>query len=164
MGLTSRGNIMAIVPSDVVLLSVDERYSDDAGAYIVLHVMHPDTLEVTTIGGAYDSIERHQIKGMTLASEAQRQVAAEIYANSCRDLCAKQGHALYIGCMVVLARSRKAPNKTPLKVVDHKDRRWNGYNYDPEQVKVELPDGSMVWVGYSCIVSAVRGKLPYWAI
>lgn len=138
------------------LIAVEELFCESNGAFDILHVCNEF--------GEMDFITlrcNDTAPNLEKASADLRKKAAEYYITAKLDTNIKRGH---IGCTVVLSRSRKAPNKTPLKVVDfidaHYDSRWNQHVDAKIAVDVE---GVKVWVNKSCINAIIRGKAPYWA-
>jgi hypothetical protein len=84
------------------------------------------------------------------------------YANGCK------GAYTYVGCIVKLARSRKAPNKKPLLVINFKDRYFNNsYNVWVDE-KIDLLDTETGTrfndVSINCIKETVKGvkNAPFW--
>lgn len=138
------------------LIATEELYCESYGAYDVLHVCDADgDMDFITLRGN-DSAPK-----LEKASDELKAKAAASYVDNKLDTNAKRGH---IGCTVVLARSRKAPNATPLKVVDfveaHYDNRYNQRVDAKVAVDVE---GQKMWVNKSCIKDIIKGKAPYWA-
>lgn len=71
----------------------------------------------------------------------------------------------YVGCEVIVGKSRKVKNKVAYNVVDYKDAHYDSFygNRVPAMVKVENEETSPTWINASCIVRVAKGALPYWA-
>jgi hypothetical protein len=152
------------------LIATDHKYSENNGAWNEYHCWNGS--EVVVIGGMYDHQDNDRERITGDATETELELArAWILANTeerptynkyCYNM---RGAYTYLYCVVTLARSRKAPNKTPLKVVEffesYYDRKFN------QQVaeKITVTDGSTSWtVSSNCIDQLVKGtkKLPFW--
>lgn len=138
-----------------VIVAIEERYNDNDGAYSFAWVLEGDKLYTVSVsnghnGGRFDD-------AVVDATPEQVAIAAEIYANE------KRMTAQWLDCTVILARSRKAPNRVPLLVVDYATGGYNArFNqYDPEQVCV-LVEGEKTWVNATCVKGVVKGAYPYW--
>jgi hypothetical protein len=99
------------------------------------------------------------------ATADQIKAAGDYYQQIFKDACNKNGTTLYLGCVVELSRSRKAPNKTPLLVLNHKDRKWNDYyrTFDPEMILVEIDEQRAEWVSVGCVKNIVQYRRPWWS-
>ena len=149
-----------------VVVAVDERYNDNNGAYQDVYLW--DGESVTMAGGMYCS-KVYSVnctpEQFEAAKQWQRDNTPETipYNKYCYN---RLGAQTWIGCIVKLARSRKAPNKTPLRVTAfheaYYDTRYN--NQVVEQVTVT--DGQQSWtVSSNCINELVQGvkDYVYWA-
>ena len=137
------------------LIAVEELYCDSNGAFDVLHVCDDaGVMDFITLRGndVAPSMER--------ATTEQKKKAADYYIQNCLDINTKYGH---IGCTVVLSRSRKAPNNTPLEVVDFIDAYYDRCYANRVDAKIAvIVNDSKVWVNKSCIKTIIKGKAPYW--
>lgn len=154
-----------------VCIAVDHKYSDNDGAWSVFYMW--DGEKVFTEGGmysvlAYDAYEvdatREQLEA---ASDWAR--ANTPYGNNWNKYANNRlGAYTFVGCIVTLARSRKAPNKTPLKVVAHHDRYFDQRfgNWVDEKVTVKDESGETYTVSIGCIKEVIQGvqNLPFWVI
>ena len=149
-----------------VVVAVDERYNDNNGAYQDVYVWDGET--VSMIGGMYCN-KTYSVNctadQFEAAKQWQRDNTPETipYNKYCYN---RRGAQTWIGCVVKLARSRKAPNKVELRVTDfheaYYDTRFN--NHVAEQVTVT--DGQQSWtVSSNCINELVKGvkEYVYWA-
>lgn len=143
------------LPENNVVVAIDECYSDNNGAWI--DVISFDTVKKTlgNLGGIYSScwVGRYTVN----ASKEEIAEAAEVYAAS--GLIGSK----YVGCIVELKRSKKAPNGVPLKIMDYDKGGYDGrYGCkNPERIAVDV-DGIRVWVGKSCIEKVIKGSYPWW--
>lgn len=149
-----------------VIVAVDECYNDNNGAYQVAYVW--DGESVSTLGGMYDNT--HYSVNCTDAEFAaakawQRANTPETipFNKYCYN---RLGANTFIGCIVKLARSRKAPNSVELKVTEFHESFYDSrYNqYVPERITVT--DGTSSWIVSSgCINELVKGVKEYvfWA-
>ena len=154
---------------ETVCLAVDHKYDESNGSYSVFYMW--DGEKVTTEGGMYSQLAynhysvnatEEQIKA---ASDHVRETAEEghcyaKYANG------GQGAYTYVGCVVKLSRSRKAPNNVELKVVGYTDRFFNEKFGNWVEAKITVVDtmGEEYDVSVGCIKEVVKGvkKLPFW--
>ena len=74
------------------------------------------------------------------------------------------GTNTYVGCTVVLKRSRKAPNKVRLKVVEYIQGGYDSYynHHIPALIVVEDDEGIRYSTSVSTIDKVVLGCKPYW--
>lgn len=151
------------LPSGSVVVAIDSKYNDNDGAYHLAYVWNGETLEVVNYSNGRNLAFDAAVKDATPEQVAE---AAGYFAANKMDLSKLGFDTTYIGCTVILARSRKAPNKTPLRVVNWRKGGYNSYNnqHDPERVCVALPDSDDVaWVNVGCIKEITRGCPPWWA-
>lgn len=156
---------------NAVVVAIEQQYSDNNGAYPVLCMY--DTKEDFFFfeSGMYQpdlecSVNPENDKRREPELVAK---AASAYRRQLIDLAHRDGNDTLIGCIVTLSRSRKAPNKVELKVVDYMPRMWNNAycRYDDAKVAVlvehhEAPV-QKVWVSRSCVDKVILGKAPFWA-
>lgn len=152
---------------EAVCVAVDSRYDDSMGAYDVAYMF--DGESVFTVGGMYS---QENVPSHTNCTFEQKREASIKYmetakeSNNFNKYCHNgRGEYTFIGCTVSLKRSRKAPNNTPLEVVDFIEGGYNGrYN---ETDKVEVTDGVSSWVVSSgCIEKVIKGvkETPFWYV
>lgn len=141
-----------------VVVAIDHCYNDNDGAYSIAFLWDGESVTSDCFANGHNQGRFDDVK--VNASEQQKADAANWWqANKL------QAHKEeLIGCTVVLQRSRKAPNKTPLLVVNYDAGGYNArFNqYDPEQIAVNI-DGAIVWVSIGCVKEVVKGKRPWWA-
>ena len=162
-------NLDQVVANGGVLIAVDERYNNNDGATEIAIVW-------TGSGCVYfknNGYETQFVAGSIPPASEEQLEAAKAYEiantpetnNFQKYYYAGAGADTYIGCTVLLKRSRKAPNNTPLDVVDFEPESYNEYynRRNPERIAV-LVEGSKVWVSTGCIKETVKGvkKLPFW--
>ncbi len=152
-----------------VCVAVEDKYSDNNGAWTVFTFF--DGQEFTTKGGMYQDLRHNAyqvnatIKQLRKASIIALEQAPE--GHNYNRYAGNGGTDTYVGCLVKLKRSRKAPNNTELKVLEWFDGGYSGRynNYIPDQIRVT--DGSQRWiVSASCISEVVKGvkESPFWYI
>ena len=105
--------------------------------------------------------------GIEKADLSDIEKAAEWYRLNKKDFSYSQvaGVNTYIGCEVIVGKSRKVKNKVAYNVVDYKDAHYDSFygNHVAAMVKVENEETSPTWINASCIIEVTKGALPYWA-
>lgn len=156
--------------STPVCIATDDRYDDSMGSYTVFYFW--DGEKVTIEGGMYSDLAFNAYEvNATLEQKVQ---ASEWYVKNTEKgvnynkYCYNgRGANTYIGCIVKLKRSRKAPNNVNLKVTDFFEGGYcSRYNQEVTE-KVEVTDGENTWVVSSnCINEVVEGviELPFWYV
>lgn len=149
--------------ASIVCLNADHRYNDNNGAYTIFTLYNTETKEIRTEGGMYSDLNYdayHVTNDLTIVRDASKEWEATAERKQgVYNKYAQRKH--FQGCVVVLSRSRKAPNKTPLKVLKDFDGGRNGRFFEPDQILVELPEGGSQWVNASCIAEVVQGVYDY---
>lgn len=154
----------ATLPIGSVVVAIDHKYNENDGAYSVAWVWDGETLSHESYANGYNnrSFEDAEVDATFL----QISQAAEAYAVGKFDLGRSHfnQYNTFIGCTVKLARSRKAPNKVELLVVDHADAYYDdNYNRRIDAQSAVMVEGVKVWVSQSCINEVVKGDYPWWA-
>lgn len=142
-----------------VIVCVEQCYSDNNGAFDVVYYWDGESVETETL------TESSAASSPSVnATRLQKMEAGDWMRVNSKDINVRNGVATYIGCTVILQRSRKAPNKIELEVINHKDREWNQnyMRYDDDQICVNV-DGVSVWVSTGCIKDVVKYRRPWWA-
>ena len=69
----------------------------------------------------------------------------------------------YVGCEVIICKSRKVKNKVAYNVVDYKDAYYDSFygNHVPAMIQVENKETSPTWINASCIVEVIKGASFY---
>lgn len=150
---------------NIVCVAADHCYDDSMGAYVVAYLW--DGEKVTREGGIYQNTD---YTSANATIEEKR--AASVWLESNIDYSANYNKYAkcdtYVGCIVTLKRSRKAPNNVPVKVIDFIDGGYNSRfnSYESEKVVVETEQGERFTVSYGCIDTLVKGiqKFPYWYV
>lgn len=156
-----------LISSNACIVAVDSAYTNNNGPSDTAIIWDGEQLFYFTNNGYqtswYSGVMRSATKEELV--EASKFIEAATEPTIPYNKCAYNGYGAhtYIGCVVTLSRSRKAPNNTPLKVTKFKERLYNGQYYENEQVAV-LVEGQEVWVSSSCIKDVVEGvkQLPFW--
>ena len=154
--------------NETVCIAIDHLYDDSMGDYAVFYLW--DGEKVYTEGGMYSGVrsDAYEVNAtreqIAAASAAYIESAPETY-NYNKYCYGRRGCNTFIGCIVKLHRSRKAPNNTDLTVVDfHEAYYCNRYNqHVPE--KLTVTDGVSTWaVSSNCIKTVVKGvkEKPFW--
>lgn len=149
----------------IVCVAVDHKYSDNNGAWSEFYLF--DGVNVWTEGGMYSDLAYNTYE--VDASHEQIVEAAKIanakksptnnynkYANN------RSGAYTYVGCIVKLSRSRKAPNKRDLKVVAFHDRFFNSHfnSWVNESIDLIDEEGNRYdSVSTNCISEVVQGVI-----
>ncbi len=157
---------------EIVCLAVDHKYDDSMGAYSIFWLF--DGEDVFTEGGMYSGLPYNHY--VVNATQDQKDKALAIYTESQIEThnynkYANNGRGAYtfVGCIVKLARSRKAPNKKDLKVINFNDRYYNSFYGNWVDETVDLIDESTGEtyqnISINCIKDVVKGikELPFWA-
>lgn len=152
-----------------VCVAIDHKHDDSMGAYSLFYMW--DGKQVSTEGGMYSNMAYNhyaidatdeQIKA---ASDYMRETTLESHAYN-KYANGGRGAYTYVGCVVKLSRSRKAPNNVELKVVDYDDRYFNERFGTWVEAKITVKDADGVEYGVSvgCIKEVVKGvkELPFW--
>lgn len=152
----------ASLPAGSVVVAVDHKYNDNDGAYSIAVVWDGSVAVSHNYSNGYNGVKFDA--AVKDATDEQVKAAAEWYINTYKDISEDhRGNPTFIGCTVTLSRSRKAPNKTPLKVTKY---AAGGYNkrygcWDQPKVCVDV-QGQPVWVSVGCISEVLQGDTPWW--
>lgn len=143
---------------NVKVLAKEECYNDNEGAYSLAYLLNDNEVIVEKYAHSRDNLHHNDVK--VNASKEEIQLGAEILAVQ----NAKKGnYKNLVDCVVVLHRSRKAPNKIPLNVLGEISSHYNEYNrFIPDQIIVDV-NGVHEIVSKSCVKEVIRGELPFWA-
>lgn len=150
------------LPTGSVVVATEDKYNDNDGAYHLAYVWNGETVSIVNYSNGYNNVPYNA--AVKDANPYQVEDAVNWWINVRKDLSYRNGNPTFIGCVVTLQRSRKAPNKTPLKVINHELGGYNSYymQHDPERVCVEH-EGQAIWVSVGCIKEVVQGARPWWA-
>ncbi|MCG9575410.1 hypothetical protein L1D14_04085 [Vibrio tubiashii] len=152
----------AFLENNEVVVGIDHRYNDNDGAYSIAHIWTGNGIRQVNYANGYNngSFQDAEIN----ASQSQIDAAADWYINNVKDLSYRDGSYTYLGCVVLLARSRKAPNNQPLKVCGYLK---GGYSekyghWVNDSIQVEICDNNFTWVSTGCIKKIVKSAPPFW--
>lgn len=148
----------------MVIVAVEEKYNENNGAYQIAHAWDGERVE--RVGGMYEQVmycvnaTPDQFKA---ASEWAKANAEANPTNNWNKYCYNgRGAFTFIDCIVTLKRSRKAPNGTPLKVVNFLEAGYNARFNNHVAERVEVTDGESTWIVSSgCIDEVVKGVVEY---
>jgi hypothetical protein len=164
-GVTEMAKFNKSLKSGVVVIAVSHKYDDNNGAYSVATIWDGNQLSEVNYaigynGGSYDD-------AVVDATPEQIAVAAKHYIDECKSTGTDcQGNTTFVGCVVTLARSRKAPNRVPLKVVEYSEACYDAYynTHRGAEILVQgLEEYSPVWVSINCVSKVITGQAPWWA-
>ena len=149
IGIINMDTFNGLIPAGFVVVATEGCYNDNNGAYDLAHCWNGEELKVVNYANCYNRVSHDAVS--TNATEQQIKEASSYYINN---VISKS----LLGSTVVLQRSRKAPNKVELVVVDTMEGGYNSQynNYEPSKIAV-LHDGCKVWVNESCIKEVVKG-------
>lgn len=150
-----------------VIVAIDECYNDNWGSYDVIYIYDKfsNKLRSEVVNGM-NPLNKYSFEVDGTDEDIQK--AGEIYAIEKWDLSRQSSYNgnenTYIGCEVILSRSRKAPNKVPLKVTNYYpsyyDNKFN--NRVPSAIMVVDKDGNEYVTSTSCIKEVIKGAYPFW--
>lgn len=134
------------------IVHVRECFSEDLGAYDKVYWLDGLSLEMTGLT-ARDSIPTPRINALP----EQIELAQELYTSQA---IYRQGRHI-IGSTVILQRSRKAPNKVPVLIVDYAERHFDGSYWQDEKIQVADATGELAWTASSCIKEILKNPLDW---
>lgn len=155
---------------EIICLFVENGYDHSMGDFEIYHLW--DGEKVYTEGGVFSTLSPNSYT-VNASLQDYREALDWYMANTepthnwNKYANGGRGGYTYIGCVVKLARSRKAPNGVDLTVLDFIDGGYDDrYGHDVPN-KVVVTDGEQQWtVSSSCIKEVVKGfvELPLWAL
>lgn len=150
----------ASLPVGSVVVARDDLYSDNNGPYTLAYIWDGAVLRVENCANGYDGFGHTDI--VVDATAEQIQAAAEFYQMNFNDT----NKGTYIGCIVKLKRSRKAPNNVELHVVGSVASSYDNVYMRriDAKIKVRIDENTYAWVNRSCIDEVVQTRWPFWAI
>lgn len=157
----------SFVKNSEVIVGVDEKHNDNNGAFCLVWLFdeQANCLRRVTVSGTkypeylgatFDVVDNAEI--ISKAREAYRKTEKDCsYRVSI-------GTETYTDCLVVLKRSRKAPNKTPLRVIGYKEGGFNNCfgTYETPQIQVKDAKGVLYLTSVKTISEVLEGKNPCW--
>lgn len=154
-----------------VCIATEDCYNSNNGAYTIFWFF--DGEKVFTKGGMYSDLSFNTYS--VDATEEQIIAASTVYMEKVEETYNYNKYAnngsgtnTYIGCIVSLSRSRKAPNNIPLKVIDFSDRYYNPTfrNWVGEKVDLvnEETGEKFTDISIGCIKEVIKGikEKPFW--
>lgn len=149
-----------------VCVAVESKYNDNNGAYDIGYFFdgHSVSVESNLYSDKLFKVDAtpEQIRKASIAymeDEKNADYAPNKYLHNGR-----RGNT-FIGCKVVLQRSRKAPNKVELLVTDFYEGGYNSRFGGYEADKIKVTDGADSWVvSVSCIKDVTKKvtEKPFW--
>lgn len=140
--------------NNLVVVNVEERYSDNNGAYDVVSYFDGETITTETLGGYTD-----KVTPVVNATAEQKALAAMWYkANIQKESSKSIGHKFIVG------GSRKVSKGAIVTLLSYNqggyDSRYN--NYVQDSVTVKTVEGETYNISPNCLKIWVEGTLPYW--
>lgn len=138
----------------VVVVNVEEKYSDDNGAYDVISYWDGKAITTETLGGYTD-----KVTPKINATIEQKTLAALWYkANIQKETSKAFGHKFIVG------GSRKVAKGTIVTLLSYNEGGYDARfgNYVQDSVTVKTEQGEMYKISPNCLKTWVEGTLPYW--
>lgn len=140
--------------TNLVVVNVEEKYSDNNGAYDVISYWDGKAITTETLTGNND-----KITPSVNATSFQRQDAAHWYKTNVKKETSKAfGHKFIVG------GSRKVSKGAIVTLLSYNkggyDSRFNTYVQDT--VTVSTAAGETYKISPNCLKTWVEGTLPYW--
>lgn len=150
----------------IACVAIDHKYDESMGAYIVAYLW--DGERVFKEGGIYQDTDYATVT----ATQEEKLAASKWVEQNTEEGANYNKYArcnTFVGCIVTLKRSRKAPNKKPLKVTGFHDRYYSDHFMTWVDEKVDCLDeetGISYTVSIGCVNELVKGvkSLPFWCI
>lgn len=149
-----------------VCVARDDRYSDNNGAWSELYMF--DGERVWKEGSMYDHVSERSVNATleqivdASAVYMNQQTEGYNYNKYCYNM---RGANTFVGCIVTLSRSRKAPNNTELTVTNFHESYYDSRYNQHVSEKITISDGTSYWtVSSNCIANVVKGvkEKPFW--
>jgi hypothetical protein len=135
------------------IVHVTECFNEDCGAYDKVYYLIGNTLSCEV----FTARDPRPTPSVNATGEEIKLAECLYMAQGLR----REGRYL-IGSVVTLQRSRKAPNKTPVKIVDFSDRYFDGSYWQDAKIHVTWNDGlADAWVAESCIKDIKANALDW---
>lgn len=152
-----------------VCIAVESCYNNNDGAFDMGYFWDGRSVSVSSNRMTNDifrvNATKQQIADATTAYMADESNAGYNYNKYLNN---GRGGNTFVGCKVVLQRSRKAPNKVDLTVVDFYEGGYNSYYNSHESDKIKVTDGSGgSWIVAASCIKEVTQKVterPFWAV
>ncbi len=154
-----------------VCIAKEEKYSENNGAWTIFWLF--DGVDITVEGGMYAGLPYDYYR--VDATREQKKAASVIYMDNQKEgnnynkyANGGNGADTFVGCIVSLARSRKAPNKTALKVLEFNDRYYSAHfnNWVSATIDLENEATGEIFnnVSLGCIKEIIKGvkQRPFW--
>lgn len=143
--------------NEAKLVNIAECFSDNDGNFLKIFIMDNGEVLMKEIR------QNHPLKGVTkesLASKEEIEMANELWISQGSDCGYRHslGRNTYIGCEVILQRSRLAPNKTPLMVEEFYPAYFDRFGRRVNDT-IRVTDGNDYWVVQAtCIKQVTKGR------
>lgn len=138
--------------NSLVVVNVEEKYSDNNGAYDVVSFWDGSEITTETLGGYTDKVT----PSVNATKEQKANAALWYKANIKKETSKAFGHKFIVG------GSRKVTKGAIVTLVSYNEGGYNGGYYIQDTVTVQLEDGSTQTISPNCLKTWVEGVLPYW--
>jgi hypothetical protein len=137
-----------------VVVNVEERYSDNNGAYDVVSYWDGSEITTETLGGYTDK----PTPSVNATIEQKALAAAWYKANVKKEISKAYGHKFIVG------GSRKVSKGVIVTLLSYNEGGYSSRfnNYVQDSVLVQLEDGSTQTISPNCLKTWVEGVFPYW--
>lgn len=136
----------------VVVVNVEEKYSDNNGAYDVVSFWDGSEIITEALGGYTDKVTPK----VNATSEQKATAAAWYKANIKKEISKAHGHKFIVG------GSRKVNKGTIVTLVSYNEGGYNGGYYMQDTVTVKTVEGETYNISPNCLKTWVEGVFPYW--
>ena len=138
----------------VAVVNVEEKYSDNNGAYDVVSFWDGSEIITETLGGYTDKVTPK----VNATSEQKADAALWYKANVKKETSKSFGHKFVVG------GSRKISKGSIVTLVSYNEGGYNSRfnNYLQDTVTVQLEDGDKHNISPNCLKTWVEGTFPYW--
>ena len=140
--------------NNLAVVNVEEKYSDNNGAYDVVSYWNNSEITTETLTG-----NTARVTPSVNATNKQKQEAALWYkANIKKEVSKAFGHKFIVG------GSRKVVKGAIVTLLSYNEGGYSSRfnNYVQDSVTVQLEDGSTQTISPNCLKTWVEGVFPYW--
>lgn len=140
--------------TNLVVVNVEDKYSDNNGAYDVVSYWDGEAIVTETLTGYTDKVT----PAVNATSEQKAAAAAWYKANIQKEIRKACGHKFIVG------GSRKVSKGNVVTLLSYNeggyDSRFN--NYVSDSVTVRTAQGETYNISPNCLKTWIEGTLPYW--
>jgi len=128
------------------IIVIDEKYSDNNGAYDVVIMWNGSEVVTEVLRGYADKCSTSEYATKSEVADAVQWHIANVKGKN------------YIGDTYIVGGSRKVAKGTSVVVVDYADNGYYGV-----QVQVQDANGVKTWISAGCLKKWVCGSNPFWS-